>query len=113
MPLRAGLVAARFSVAATIGLLLAAIAGVALASVRLDGVSALWTSSYGLVLLAKVAVVGVAAVLGAYNHVVVVPALRQDPDHPIGQRLRRLGLVEIMLVSVVLALTAVLVDLGG
>ena len=113
LPLRAGLVAARFSVTATIGLVLATIAGVALASMRLDNVAALWTSSYGRVLLAKVAIVGVAAVLGAHNHVVVVPVLPRDADHPLGQRRLPLGLVEVVLLIVVLALTAVLVDLGA
>lgn len=88
---RAGLVVARFSVLAAGGVGLAALAGFALAMVRLASVSALWTTSYGLALLAKVAVVGVVGGMGAYNHFVVVPALRADPEHRAVDHLRRLG----------------------
>ncbi len=112
-PLQAGLIATRFSVVATVGVALAGAAGVALAAVRLADVAALWSTPYGLVLVAKVAVVGVVGGIGAYNHFVTVPLLRADPDHPIGDRLRRLGLIEVVLVLLVAALTSVLVGLAG
>lgn len=111
--LGAGVLAARYSVLATGGVLVAGAAGVALAMVRLDTVPQLWTTAYGLALLAKVAVVGVVAAIGAYNHFVVVPTLRRSPDHVVGLRLRRLGLVEVGLLAVVVALTSVLVTLAG
>lgn len=113
MPLRAGLIATRFSVAATIGVMGAAAAGVALAAVRLDDITALWSSAYGLVLVAKVAVVGVIGAIGAVNHFVLVPHLRTDPDHRARDHLRRLGLVEVTLLVVVAALTSALVGLAG
>lgn len=110
---RAGLVAARFSVLATGGVLLAAAAGVALAVVRLDTVAQLWTTAYGFTLLAKVSVVGIVAGIGAHNHFVVVPTLRRIPDHVIALRLRRLALIDVALLVAVVALTSVLVALAG
>lgn len=110
---RAGLVAARFSVLATGGVLLAAAAGVALAFVRLDTVAQLWTTAYGFTLLAKVSVVGIIAGIGAHNHFVVVPTLRRIPDHVIALRLRRLALIDVTLLVAVVALTSVLVALAG
>ena len=110
---RAGVIAARFSVLATAGTLVAAAAGVALAVVRLDALAELWTTAYGYVLLAKVTVAAVVAAIGAYNHFVVVPTLRRIPDHVIALRLRRLGLVEVALLVAVVALTSALVALAG
>lgn len=113
LPLRAGLIAVRFSVVATIGVTFAAAAGVALAAVRLDSVAALWSTSYGRVLVAKVAVVGVIAALGAYNHFVLIPRLRRDPHDAAGDHLRRLGLVEVSLLVVVAGLTSALISAAG
>jgi copper transport protein len=113
VPRQAGLMAVRFSVLATVGVLLAGAAGVALAAMRLDSVAALWTTAYGVALSAKVGVVLVVIGIGAYNHFVVVPVLRRNPDHSVVNRLRRLGLVEVALLSVVVALTSVLVSLGS
>jgi len=110
---RAGVVAARFSVLATAGVLVAATAGVALAVVRLDTLAELWTTVYGYALLAKVTVVAVVAAIGAYNHFVVVPTQRRVRDHVIGLRLWRLGLIEVVLLVVVAALTSVLVAFAG
>lgn len=110
---RAGLVVARFSVLAAGGVGLAALAGIALAAVRLASVSALWTTSYGLALLAKVAVVAVVGGMGAYNHFVVVPALRSDAEHAFVHHLRWLGLAEVLLLVVVASVTSLLVGLAG
>jgi copper transport protein len=81
--------------------------------VRLDTLAELWTTVYGYALLAKVTVVAVVAAIGAYNHFVVVPTLRRVPDHVIGLRLWRLGLIEVVLLVVVAALTSVLVAFAG
>ena len=111
--LHAAVLAARFSVLATGGILVAAAAGVALAAVRLDAVGELWTTPYGYALLAKVAVVGVLAAIGAHNHFVIVPTLRRIPDHVVGLRLRWLAVIEVTLVAIVVAATSVLVSLAG
>jgi copper transport protein len=112
-PLHAGLVAARFSVLATVGVTLAAVAGVALSSVRLERVDELWTTGYGLVLLGKVAAVAVVGALGAYNHFRLVPALRRGGGSAAANHLRRVGLVELALLTVVAGLTSALVGLAG
>lgn len=108
-----GLVVTRFSVLATIGVVLAGLAGLALAYVRLDAVSELWSTAYGLVLLAKIAVVGLVGALGAYNHFVLVPAMRRDPQRQTMGHLRRVGLTEVVLLVVVAGLTSALVGLAG
>ncbi len=113
IPLQAGLIAVRFSVAATIGVVLAGAAGVALAAVRLDSVAALWTTLYGQLLVAKIAVVGIIGAIGTYNHFVLVPRLRRDPHHVAGEHLRRLGVIEISLFVVVLGLTSALIGAAG
>jgi copper transport protein len=112
-PPRTGLVATRFSVLATFGVIVAAAAGIALAMVRLDAPSDVWTTAYGLVLVGKVTVVSVVAGLGAYNHFIVVPALRRDADRRSIRHLRRVGLLEVMLLVAVGGLTSVLVALAG
>lgn len=111
--LHASVLAARFSVLATGGILAAAAAGVALAAVRLDAVEELWTTPYGYALLAKVALVGVLATIGAHNHFVIVPTLRRIPDHVVDLRLRWLAVIEVALVVVVVAMTSILVSLAG
>lgn len=113
IPLRASVLAARFSVLATGAILVAATAGVALAAVRLDAVADLWTTPYGYALLAKVAVVGVLAAIGAHNHFVIVPTLRRIPDHVVALRLRWLAVIEVALVVIVVVATSILVSLAG
>jgi len=85
-----------------------AVTGVALAWGILGAVDALWTTTFGQVLLAKIAVVAAIAGLGAYNHKVLVPALI-DGGEQADQQFRRTVTVEAVLFGVVLALTAVLV----
>ena len=79
-PLDAGLLGSRFSVLATASVVIVGIAGVGLAVAILDRPSQLWETSWGLFLLAKVAVVAVVATIGAYQHFRVVPML-QAPGH--------------------------------
>lgn len=111
--IRAGVMATRFSSVATFGVVTAGAAGVALATVRLGAVADLWMTRYGLVLMAKTAVVAVVAGIGAYNHLALIPRLACAHDPSAERRLRRLGLVEVTLVSVVLGITAALVELAG
>lgn len=111
--LYAGLIAARFSVLAAIGVGVAAGAGIALAALKLAAVSALWTTPYGRVLCAKVAIVGIIGGLGAYNHFVVVPQLRRGPGHAATRHLRWIGLIEVGLFAALPGLTSLLVDLAG
>ena len=72
--------AARFSVGASIALVAAGLAGVVLSIIVADSVSDLWSTAWGRLLLVKVALVGVAAAIGAWNHFVMVPQLDEHPD---------------------------------
>jgi copper transport protein len=73
--LDAALMAARFSVVAALSVTVVGVAGVVLAVGILDRPEQLWQSTWGLLLLAKVGVVLVVGVIGAYNHFRVVPRL--------------------------------------
>lgn len=67
--------AVRFSTLAGIGLGVAGLAGVVLAVIILPDVAALWESNWGRLLIAKVALVGVVAAMGVYNHFRLIPRL--------------------------------------
>lgn len=69
---------ARFSTVAAVTALAAAAAGVALAWTQVGSLSNLATTTYGRLLLAKVAVVGVILALAAYNRFRLLPALEDD-----------------------------------
>jgi copper transport protein len=107
-PLDAKLLATRFSIVASWSLAAVAVTGLALAWGILGEVNALWTTSFGQLLLAKVAVVAAIAGLGAYNHRVLVPAL-MDGGERADHQFRRTVTAEAALFGVVLALTALLV----
>ncbi len=109
-PTRSLLLVTRFSILATVALVAVAVSGTALAWVIADTPSDLWSTPWGRVLLAKVAVVALAAGLGARNHHVIVPALEaaEGDDVAVG-RLRRTLAVEVAALSGVTVLTAVLV----
>lgn len=71
-------------------------------------------SSWGLFLLAKVAVVAVVAAIGAYNHFRVVPALaaparHENPTSSASELLRRSATHETGIMLVIVLLTAWLV----
>ncbi|MCB0918105.1 MAG: copper resistance protein CopC/CopD [Actinobacteria bacterium] len=78
--LDAAFLAVRFSSVAGLSLVLAGLAGVALTVEILDEPSQLWSSTWGLVLIAKVALVAVVAAIGAYNHFRLIPVLEQAVD---------------------------------
>jgi copper transport protein len=107
-PLDAKLLATRFSVVAGWSLAVVATTGTALAWGILGEFDALWTTTFGKVLLAKIAVVAAIAAIGAYNHNVLVPAL-VDGGERADHQFRRTITGEAALFGVVLALTAVLV----
>ncbi len=101
--------AARFSTVATVAVVAVALAGSALAWVNLPTLAATWETGYGQLLLAKLALVGVLAALGAHNHFKVVPML-EHRDAGAHAALRRTVTTEVAVVIVVVALTALLVN---
>jgi copper transport protein len=107
-PLDARLLASRFSVVASWSLGVVALTGAALAWGILGDLSAVWSTTFGRVLLAKILVVGTIAAIGGYNHKVLVPALQDGADR-VEHQFRRTVTTEALLFAAVLALTAVLV----
>ena len=98
-----------FSTLASAAFVLAGVTGVVMAVLVLPTASALWTTTWGVLLIAKVGVVAVVAALGAWNHFVLVPRLRAAPDPAGLAHLRTTAVAEVALLTVVVILTAVLV----
>ncbi|MBI3792037.1 MAG: CopD family protein [Gemmatimonadetes bacterium] len=84
----------------------AALTGTLAAWRNIGSLAALWSSSYGQLLLAKLALLSVAAGTGAYNWKRVLPGLGTAPAT---HRLQRSASVELAAACVVLIVTAVLV----
>ena len=134
-PVGAGRVIARFSTLFTGSVVAVLVAGSALSWVEVRAARAVFSTSYGVVLVIKVALVAVLVALGAYNNRKLVPTLtarrrrRQQSPEPViaggsdeaavksGQRdaawahLRTTVRFELAAIAAVLALTGVLVGL--
>lgn len=103
-------VISRFSAAAAASVIVLAVAGVALAVQELDGPANLVRTTYGRVLAGKLCVVAAVVAVAAFNRWRLVPAVRNNG--PEGwRRLSRTTGLEAAGIVVVLALTAVLVNL--
>jgi copper transport protein len=112
--LDAALIGARFSVVAAVSVAVVGAAGIVLAVEILDRPAQLWESTWGLFLLAKIAVVAVVGAIGTYNHFRVVPRLesrrfRKRSARKAGNVLRRSAGRETSLMVVIVLITAWLV----
>ena len=94
----------RFSRWATIGILLVAVTGAVRAAFELHDAGELLSTVYGRLILAKIALFGVLALLGAINHFRHVPA----GERHVGA-LRRVGSIELVVGTTVIVLAATLV----
>ena len=104
----------RFSVLATGALAAVTVFGLYLAWVIIDAPSDLWATPWGRLLVAKLAVVAVAAGFGAHNHHVVVPALEAaEEDGATVERLRSTLRFEVLALAAVTVLTALLVRVAS
>lgn len=100
----------RFSSIATVSLVAVIVAGLVMTWMVLDAPGDLFGTSWGRVLIAKTAVVAVAAGLGGYNHYRLRPALEQRPDDPdLAKELRASLSLEAATFVVIVVLTAILV----
>ncbi len=97
----------RFSTLALFSAGLLGVTGVTTAWTHLKHVAALWTTPYGYALDAKLLVVAVVALLGAWNWRRVGPALGKDGG---AQIIRRTASTELLFAALVLFFTAVLVS---
>jgi copper transport protein len=101
--------AVRFSVVASVAVVAAGVAGVALTVTVLDAPSQLWSSDWGRTLMAKTVLVLIAGCFGAYNHRVVIPALEATPhDSALARHFRSTVTAEAVVLAVVVAAAAVL-----
>jgi putative copper export protein/methionine-rich copper-binding protein CopC len=85
---------------------LVGLTGVFAAWLHVGGFAPLWESTYGRLLIAKLAVLVGAALIGAYHWLVVRPSLGSDAA---AVRIRRSASIEVALGALVLAVTAILV----
>lgn len=112
--LDAGLIGARFSVVAGVSVVVLGFAGVVLTVSVLDRPAQLWESSWGLFLLAKVALVGLVGLVGAYSHFRLVPHLERPgrtarSAHRAVSRMEHTARFETALLVIVVLVTAWLV----
>jgi copper transport protein len=107
-PVDAALLATRFSLLATVSLIAVAVSGVVLAWAILEHLSALWSSEFGRLLLAKTFVVFVIGCFGLHNRRVVLPALVSG-DERSEDSFRTTIAIEAGLFVVVLLITSLLV----
>ena len=108
---RVDVIAARFASVAAASVVFVGLAGLALTVIALDTPTQLWTTGYGRVLLAKLAVVGVIGAIGAVNHFSVVPRLAGGAGTADGA-LHRLLRVEVAAFATAVVLTSALVGLS-
>lgn len=106
----AGPIVGRFSAVAAVSLLFVAVGGTLLAWREVQAWSALTSTTYGKVLVAKVAIVGAVALLGAWNRFRLVPAIASAPKRA-GALLQQAVRVESGALLGALALTAALVNI--
>lgn len=94
-----------FSMVATVSVFILFPAAVALSWNMFTAPEQLWQTPYGLRLLGKFAAVAAIGAVGAYNHFVLVPALRRDPERHSTRIRRSVGLEAVGLVLVIAATT--------
>jgi copper transport protein len=100
-------IAKRYATWAGIGLAAVALTGVIRAVSEIDSLDSLVSTDYGRLVLIKSGMLGLIALLGAWNHYSNVPAAARTLT-----RLRRAGSTELTIAIFVLALSAILVNLA-
>ena len=107
--LRALQLAVRFSVLATLAVVVVGLAGGVLSVIVLDSPSELWATQWGRTLMAKTALVVAAGAAGAYNHRVLIPQLQSPAgDAALDHRFRLIITGEAAALIGVLIATALL-----
>jgi copper transport protein len=111
-PVAAGAMVARFTTMATVCVLAVTLTGTALGWTEVRALRALTSTTYGQLLIAKAALAVLIALIGAYNHYRLVPALHRaaEKGRDVWHHLLRTVRIEALGMVIVLALTAVLVN---
>jgi len=77
----------------------------------LPSFESLWNSSWGRTLLVKVGATTLAALMSGFNHFVLLPRLRTDPeDETVRETIRTVVLCEAVMLAIVVVVTAYLVN---
>jgi len=101
----------RFSSIATVALVAVAAAGIVMTLFILPSFESLWNSSWGRTLLVKFGATTLAALMGGFNHFVLLPRLRTDPeDETVRETIRTVVLCEAVMLAIVVVVTAYLVN---
>lgn len=106
----AGKLVERFSRLATVFALMVLAAGMVISALELQRFDALWTTTYGRVLSAKLALVIVILLVALYNQRILLRRLQDDP-HRAADALRRLSRtvrLEVVVLAGVLSVTSIL-----
>ena len=100
----------RFSLLATVAVAVLGVAGVISAYLEVGAWRGLWDTTYGLLILAKIALLLPLLALGAFNNRVSVPALKSGAASPaVRSRFVRAAGLEVVLLAVVVGVTAALI----
>jgi copper transport protein len=109
-PAMSARVVSRFSTLAGVVFALAAASGAYLSFQYLDSLDDLVNTTYGRLLIAKIAVLLIPFALAAWNRLALVPAVEREPEASSAwRRLRGVVIVEVALLLVVVGLTGFLV----
>lgn len=101
----------RFGTLASLTVALLLISGIVDAWITLGSLESLWHTTYGRILLGKVALVGFVLIVAAWNHFRLVPAIAETPDDSAGwNQLRRTVTAEASLLALAVLLTGFLVN---
>lgn len=109
-PVGGATLVSRFSTMATAAIIVVSVAGFALGWAEVRALRALWSTGYGVTLIIKAALAGVILLIGGYNRRRLVPSIRAAGTGA-WTKLRSTVLVEVIGLLLVLAVTAVLVNL--
>lgn len=112
-PQAAGALAESFSRIATISVIILFPAAIALSVAMFTSPSELYSTAYGIRLLGKFAIVAAVALIGAYNHFVVIPRIRRGSTDSIIRSLRRTTVAEVVGVAAIVAATTLLTGQGA
>ena len=100
----------RFSLLATVAVAVLGVAGVISAYLEVGAWRGLWDTTYGLLILAKIALLVPLLALGAFNNRISVPALKSGAATPAARsRFVRAAGLEVVLLAVVVGVTAALI----
>ena len=99
----------RFSRMAATSLVLAGAAGTVMAILVLNRFADLWSTPWGRLLLAKIALVAAAAAIGGHNRWVLIPAAKRHGEATVHPRLQRAAIIEAIALLTVAVVTAFLV----